>query len=143
PSQALSQWSIRAIGFAPRDLPVISLTDEEPPLTVERHPVGAAALLSDDLRSTAGHQSIDQVGTDIHEQPIAIRMPQWPFSKDKPGRETLSLRGLHDISEFGCHHRLLVLISVRPCIMKQSAMGVAAKPHTWVTRVTEGYVCAV
>jgi hypothetical protein len=65
-------------------------------------------------------------------------MPHRPFGKDKPGRETLGLRGFHDIGELGRHHILLVLIRVRLYIMQQSTMEVAAKPHTWVIRVTVG-----
>jgi hypothetical protein len=139
----LGQRSIRAIGFPARDLAVIPLTDEEPPLTIECHPIGATALLSDDLGPTAGYQSVDQIRAYIHKQPMAIRMPHRTFGKDKPGRETLSLRGFHDIGELGRHHILLVLIRVKLYLVQQSTMEVAAKPHTWVIRVTEGYVCAV
>jgi hypothetical protein len=117
PSQALSQRSIYAIGFAARDLPVIPFTDEETPLTIEGHPIRAAALLSDDLWPTSRRQSIDQVRTHINEQPIAIRMPHRSFSKDKPGGETLRLRRLYDIGELGCHHILPVMIRMRLSIV--------------------------
>ena len=70
------QWAIptvhhppSAAWFSGRELPVLSLTDEGPALQAEGHPVGAAALLSNDLRLVAGRQSVDTVGAGIHEQP--------------------------------------------------------------------------
>jgi hypothetical protein len=48
---------------------------------------------------------------------MAIRVPYRTFGKNKPGRETLSLRGFHDIGELGRHHILLVLIRVRLSIV--------------------------
>src|SRR5262245_129614 len=112
PTQALGEWSIRAVGFTAGDLPVIALTDEEPTLQVEGHAVGAAALLADNLRLATGRQSVDEIRTDIHEQPVALRVPDRPFGKHKTGGETFSLRGLHDIGKLGSHDTLPVLIDV-------------------------------
>jgi hypothetical protein len=60
---------------------------------------------------------------------MAIGMPQRAFGKDKTGRETLSLRGFHDIRELSRHHILLVLGCVRLWTVQRSTMESAVKPH--------------
>src|SRR5262245_7851597 len=68
---------------------------------------------------------------------MTIGMPHRSFGKDKPGRETLYLGGLHDIGELGRHHILLVLVRVKSSIVPQPTAHAVAKPHRYGTRVAD------
>src|SRR5262249_59990245 len=62
PAQTLGDRRIGPVGLPACALAVLALTDEQPAMQIEGHPIGAAALLADDLRLATGPQPVDSAG---------------------------------------------------------------------------------
>jgi hypothetical protein len=80
-----------AIFFPASDLAVVSFTHNEPALEVEGQPIGTTTVLADDLCPAAGDQPEDEAATYIHEEQVALGVPERTFSKLKASSQTLWL----------------------------------------------------
>ena len=98
----------RPVGFPAGHLPVVPVAHDDPALQVESQPVCAAAVLPYHLGLAAGHQAIDDVDAVVHEQQVAVRMPQRPFGKREPGGQALCLVGFNDVIQAIRHDPLLI-----------------------------------
>ena len=91
-------------------LPVVPVAHDDPALQVKGQPVGAAAVLSHHLRLAARHQAIDDVDAVVHEQQIAVGVPQGAFGKREPGGQSFRFLGFYDLIQAGWHDPLLILL---------------------------------
>ena len=89
----------RAVVLLPRQASIDHLADDEPPVGIERHPIRLAAVFSDDLRLAARRQSVDAARPNIHEQQIAVRMPQRALGEDEPRRQPLRVGGFENFAK--------------------------------------------
>ena len=73
-------------------LPVVALAQDQVAGQVEGQPVGTAAIVAVDRSLPVRGHPVHQRGANVHEQPVAVGMPQRPFSKTEASGKLLRFR---------------------------------------------------
>jgi len=82
----------RAVRFLAGDSPSVTLAHNQPALQVEGQPIGPVRVLPECLEFAAGGDAEHQASADIHEQPMAVGMPNRSFREHEISGQALGLR---------------------------------------------------